>query len=882
MRRLRALALRLRALFTGRRDDRDLAAELDSHLQLHADDNIRAGMTPGEARRQAQLKLGGLTATSERYRDRRRLPLLDQLVRDGRFALRQLGRSPGFATAALAVLALGLCASATIIAFVDAALLRPLPYRDASRLVDVTESVAQIPRANLSYADYVDWKRMSTSFSGFDVYTRTGFNWSRPSGLQALAGARVTAGFFRTLGVTPILGRDFHDGEGAPKAPATILLSYDAWQRHFGGRPDVIGESMVLTGTPRTIIGVLPSSFAFAPAGGVEMWAPIGELNFCEQHRGCHDLRGIARMDDHATLASARAEMTSIAANLEAQYPDTNRGQGAAVASLATIIVGDVRPTLLLLLGGVVLLLMIACLNVAGLLLVRTDSRQRELAVRQALGASRGRLFAQFGIEALVLVTIACAIGLGVAAWAVPSLVSLIPANRLATMPYLQHIDVNPRLAMVAIAMAGAAAFVLTMTPFVRMSRAASAVPLAGGARGSSGRIWRRLGSRLVVAELVVAVILLVGAGLLGRSAYRLMHVDLGFNPDGLATIRVAAYGPRFNGTDAALTLHRSVLEYVAHVPGVTSVATTSRLPVSGNGNTTSIRVDGQPYHGERNEVNYRSITASYFDTLGVRQIRGRRFTESDDAAHPRAAIINQVLARQYFGDQDPIGRRIGDTNLTPQSMREIVGVVDDLREGGLEEPIWPAIYFPYNQDSYTEFLVVARTAVPPDTILPALDAAVRETDRDAAAIAPRTMTSQIDESPAAYIRRSTAWTVTAFAAVAWVLGIVGLYGVLAYLVRQRTREIGVRLALGADRRSVSRMVVLEASKLAIVGIAAGLLTAVAMAMSMRALLFNTAPWDMATLVAVGVLLGGSALLASYIPARRAASVNPIEALRSE
>lgn len=583
MRRVRALALRLRALFTGRRDDRDLAAELDSHLQLHADDNIRAGMTPVEARRQAQLKLGGVTATSERYRDRRRLPLLDQLVRDGRFALRQLGRSPGFATAAIAVLALGLCASATIIAFVDAALLRPLPYRDASRLVEVTERLAQIPRANLSWDDYLDWKRMSTSFSGFDVYTRTGFNWSRPSGLQALAGARVTAGFFRTLGVTPILGRDFHDGEDAPKAPA-----------------------------------------------------------------------------------------------------------------------------------------------------------------------------------------------------------------------------------------------------------------------------------------------------------YRLMHVDLGFNPDGLATIRVAAYGPRFNGTDAALTLHRSVLEHVAHVPGVTSVATTSRLPVSGNGNTTSIRVDGQPYHGERNEVNYRSISASYFDTLGVRQIRGRRFTESDDAAHPRVAIINQVLARQYFGDHDPIGRRIGDTNLTPQSIRDVVGVVDDLREGGLEEPIWPAIYFPYNQDSYTEFLVVARTAVPPDTILPALDAAIRETDRDAAAIAPRTMTSQIDESPAAYIRRSTAWTVTAFAAVAWVLGIVGLYGVLAYLVRQRTREIGVRLALGADRRSVSRLVVVEAGKLAIVGIAAGLLTAVAMATSMRALLFDTAPWDGGVLVAVAALLGGSALVASYIPARRAASVNPIEALRSE
>jgi predicted permease len=723
---------------------------------------------------------------------------------------------------------------------------------------------------------------MSASFNGFDVYDTTGFLWSRPSGAQSFTGARVTAAFFRTLGVAPILGRDFHDGEDAPKAPATILLSYETWQRHFGGRPDAIGESIVLNGAPRTIIGVLPPSFAFAPAAGVEIWAPIGELNGCEQRRGCHNLQGVARLNDRATLESARAEMVSIAANLETQYPDTNRGQGAIVTPLATIIVGDARPTLLLLLGGVVLLLMIACLNVAGLLLVRTDSRQRELAVRQALGASRGRLFAQFGIEALVLVAMACAIGLGSAAWIVPSLIRLVPADIAARTPYLQHFDVNPRLMTAVGAVVTLATLVLTATPFLRMSRAASVAPLTEGGRGSSGRTWRRLGSRLVVAELVIAVVLLVGAGLLGRSAYRLMHVDLGFNPDGLATIRVVAAGPRFDRSEASLAFNRSLRERVTRIPGVTSVGTTSVLPVSFNGNTIWIRIEGQPYHGEHNEVNFRLVGAAYFDTLGVRQIRGRRFTESDDAAHPRVAIINQALARRYFGTENPIGRRIGDTSLRPDSMREVVGVVDDLREGGLDGAIWPAIYFPYNRDPDSEFVLVARTAVPPGAILPALDAAVRETDRDAAAIAPRTMTSHIDESPAAYVHRSTAWMVAAFAAVAWILGVIGLYGVLAYLVGQRTREIGVRLALGADRRSVSRMVVVEAGKLAVVGIVAGLLAAVAMATSMRALLFNTAPWDAGTLVAVAALLGGSALVASYIPARRAASVNPIEALRSE
>ncbi|MEO8483079.1 MAG: ABC transporter permease [Acidobacteriota bacterium] len=882
MRRVRAWMLRVRDLFGGRPAEADFNAELESHLQLHIDDNLRAGMSPAEARRHASITLGGIEGVREAHRDRRRLPLIDVLRRDVRFASRQLRRSPGFAAAAILVLALGMASTVTILAFVDAALLRPLPYQQPTRLVDVTESVKQIPRDNLSYQDYLDWKRMNTVFAAFDAYTGSGFMMNTPSGARPVTAVRVTAGFFRTLGITPAIGRDFRDEEGQPGAAETVVLSHVAWQKYFGGQASILGQTITLDSAPHQVIGILPPQFEFAPAGTAEMWTPITTPRGCEQRRSCHNLYGVARLKDGVSIEAARAELVGIAARLEQQYPDSNRGQGAVVAPLSEVAAGNVRPALLLLLGGVVLLQVIACLNVSSLLLVRTDSRQRELAVRRAIGASRSRLAAQFTVEALVLVISGTALGL-VAAWfVVPALVHLIPADLINRMPYLQSMDVSGRLIAGVAGIVTLSTLVLAVTPLVRLSRSDAIFSLAEGSRGSSGRTWRRLGARLVVVELIIAVVLLVGAGLLGRSAYRLMHAELGFEPTGLASIRLAAFGPRFEGHAAAVGLSRTIAEQVGRIPGVTAVGHTSVRPVSFNGNTTWIRIVGQPFNGEHNEVNYRQVSASYFETLKVQQIRGRRFADADDAAHPRVVMINQALQRRYFPNEDPIGQRIGNTGLTPDSIVEVVGVVADLREGGLDDEIWPAVYYPFNQDSDTSMALIVRTAVPPASILPALDSIIRGIDPNIGTMSPTTIEDYIDASPSAYMHRSTAWLVAAFAGAAWALGVIGLYGVLAYLVSQRTREIGVRLALGAERHTVAGMVVREAGKLAVAGVGVGMLLAVGIATLMRALLFSTAPWDAPTLAVVAVVLVCSALAASYVPARRAAAVNPIDALRAE
>jgi predicted permease len=882
MRRLRAWLLRVLGLFTGRPADADFDAELESHLQLHVDDNLRAGMPPAEARRQAMLTLGGIEGVREAHRDRRRLPLVDMLVRDVRFALRQLRNSAGFAVAAIVVLALGMASTVTILAFVDAALLRPLPYPEPGRLVDVTEKVSQIPRANLSYLDYLDWKRMSTVFAAFDAYNGSGYMLSTPSGARPVSAVRVTAGFFRTLGVLPAIGRDFRDDEAQPGAAPTVVLSHAAWQKYFGGVASFVGQSITLDSTSHRVIGILPAQFEFAPADRAEMWTAIATPNGCEKRRACHNLSGIARLKDGVPIEAARAEIIGIAARLEQQYPDSNRGQGAVVTPLAEVAVGNVRSTLLLLLGGVALLQVIACLNVSSLLLVRTDSRQRELAVRRAIGASRGRLAAQFTVEALVLVIIGASLGLAAASLAVPALVHLIPEDLMDRMPYLQSIGVSRRLVAGVAGIGMLSTLVLALTPLVRLSGSNAMVGLVEGSRGSSGRTWRRLGARLVVFELVIAVVLLVGAGLLGRSAYRLMHADLAFEPSGLASIRIAAFGPRFDGDKAGVTLSRTLTERVLRIPGVTAVGHTSVRPVSFNGNTTWIRIVGRPFHGEHNEVNYRQVSASYFDTLKVRQIRGRRFADADDAAHPRVVIINQALQRRYFPGEDPVGQRLGDTNLTPESLVAIVGVVADLREGGLDDDVWPAVYYPFNQAPDTSMALVVRTAVPPASILPTLDATIRGIDPNIGTMNPTTIQAHIDASPSAYMHRSTAWLVAAFAGAAWVLGVIGLYGMLAYLVSQRTREIGVRLALGAERHTVAGMVVREAGKLALAGVGVGMVLAVGVATLMRTLLFSTAPWDALTLMVVAAVLACSALAASYVPARRAAAVNPIDALRAE
>ncbi len=881
MKRLRAWILRLVGMLPSKSRERELADEIEGHLQLHIDENLRAGMTYEQARREALLKLGGVEATKEAYRDRSTIPFLENLLQDTRFAIRQLRKNPGFTATAILMLALGICASVAIFAFVDAALIKPLPYRNPARLVGVFETIQLCPECPLSYPDYLDWKKLNKVFTSLDVYEHSNFMLSAITGAQKADGARVSDGFFRTLGVVPVLGRDFRRGEDLPAAPHTVMLSYAAWQKRYGGKPDVLGKAVTLNGIPNTIIGVLPRDFHFAPAEPADFWTALHVSSECDLRRSCHFLEGVGRLKNGLSEQTALADMKAIARQLEKQYPGSNRDQGANVVSLSEVMVGRIRPILLVLLSGAGLLLLIAGVNVASLLLVRCESRKREIAVRSALGAGRGRLINQFVTEGLVLVAAGAALGLACGYCAMQLLTRLIPEDMMARMSYLHALGLNVRVLAFAGAISLLAAALFSFTPIVHFSLPEMREGLTEASRGSSGITWRRLGSKLVVLELATAMVLLVGAGLLGKSLFLLLHVGIGLQPDHLVTLQVAAPRSRYGKDEQAMALGRQVVSRIASLPGVRSVGISSDLPVAGWGDTTWFRVLGHPWHGEHNDTPERDVSAGYFTTLRSKLLRGRYFTEEEDVSKPRVAIINQALARQYFPGEDPIGKKISGLADPPVPI-EIIGIVEDIKEGPLDTANRSVLYFPFNQSPGAYFNLVVRTSQAERSLLPTLAAAIHQINPDIVTADGATMSDLINDSPSAYLHRSSAWLVGGFAVLALLLGVVGLYGVVAYSVSQRTREIGVRMALGAQSRSVYRLILKEAGWLTASGILIGLACSVAAASLIHNLLFGVSSWDVPTLIAVAVVLGVSALLASYIPARRAASVDPVQALRAE
>ena len=804
------------------------------------------------------------------------------MLGDIRHSLRQLVQNPGFACVAIVVLALGMGASIAIFAFVQATLIKPLPYLNPGRLVSATESVAMIPRADLSYPDYLDWKNKNDVFQSLDVWDQRGYMLATSSGVQLVPGARVSDGFFKTLGVLPLIGRDFYAGEDLPAAPRTVMLSHAGWQKWFGGRPDVIGQAVTLSGDSYIVAGVLPRDFQFALAGSPDFWATLHVKGDCDLRRSCHGLNGVARLKDGVSVDKANAEMKVIAAQLERQYPDSNRDQGAIVEPLREVIVGQVRPLLLVLLAGAGLLLLIACVNVSSLLVVRSESRRREIAVRSTLGASHARLIRQFATESFVLVLAAAVLSLGFAALFVKALLGFITKDIQSYTPYLNGLGINRYGVAFAVGLSLLSWFLFSLAPSLRLMFTGDLRDgLAEGGRAASGRLWRRFASHLVVVEIALAVILLAAAGLLTKSFYRLLHVQVGFQSDHLATLQVAL-PPNYATDEQKVRITRQLLSRLTSLPGVKSVGLTSRMPVTSNGNTTWIRLVGKPYHGEHNEVNERDVSSEFFQTLQARLLRGRYFTDAEDTSKPGVAVINQALANVYFPGEDPIGKRIGDTTLSPKSLVEVIGVIDDIREGSLEDKVWPAIYYPLNQSPDNFVTVFARTDQDERSVLPTMVAAIRALDPSIAVFDEATMSQRIYNSPSAYLHRTSACLIGGFAAVALVLGAVGLYGIVAYSVGQRTREIGVRIALGAQRAAVYQLVMKEAGKLTGSGIIFGLVLAVAAAALMKKLLFGVPAWDIPTLLAAGGALTIAALLASYFPARRAVSVNPVDALRAE
>jgi macrolide transport system ATP-binding/permease protein len=858
----------------------DFAEEIQSHIELEADELKREGLSEEAARQKAKREFGSVSVARERFNLRGRAVWFENLMRDSRFALRQLLKNPGFTVVSILVMALGIGASVAIFAFVDAALIKPLPYENPTRLVNLFESNLTGPRFHLSYLDYLDWKRMNSVFSSLSVYVQDDFMLSTPQGTRQVDGVRVSDGFLRTLGVRPFLGRDFHDGEDLTSASSTVLLAYAEWQNRYGARPDIVGQSIVLNGTTATIIGVLPRDFHFAPAAPGEFWLTIAPGDQCAKQRGCHNFLGVGRLKDGVTVAAADAEMKAVAERLEMQYPDTNRNRGANVISLTDMIVGDIRPILLVLLSGAGLLLLIASVNVASLLLVRTENRKREVALRGALGATPARLMRQFVTEGLVLAATGSMLGIGGAYAAMQALPGLLPADRMATMPYLQGLGLNVRVLGFELAVSAVAGVLFSLTPLLRISFTNLRQGLTEGGRNAAGTMWRRFGTNLVVIELATAMVLLVGAGLLGKSFYRLMHVDMGLQPQNLAMMKISGSTTRYATDVAKVNFEHQVLQELEALPGVTSVALSSDLPVGFGDGLKTIAFAEKPSLGDHNEVNDREVSTGYFGTLQAQMLRGRSFTESDGPAQPPVTIINQTLAKRYFPNENPLGQHIGSD--ISKSPRAIIGVVDDIKEGPLETATLPAMYIPFNQEPDNSFYVIVRTSQAPGSFLPLMDGSIHQVDPGIATYNAMTMDDHIHDSQSAYLHRSSAWLVGSFAVMALLLGVVGLYGVIAYSVSQRTREIGVRMALGAHRDSIHRMVLREAGLLAIAGIAIGLVFSLFAGSLMSGLLFGVRSWDASVLCAVVSVLAAAALLASYLPARRAAAVNPMEALRAE
>ena len=803
------------------------------------------------------------------------------MLQDLRFALRQLRKNPGFAGTAILVLALGMAASVAIFAFVDAALLQPLPYQNPSRLVVAYETTNLCRECNLSYPDYQDWKETNKVFSSFEAWYASVHLWRSSEGVQAIRSAHVSGGFFRTLGVAAMRGRVFTETDDRPVAPLAVVLMYDTWQSRFGGRQDIVGQSLILDNAPYSVIGVLPREFHFAMRAA-EFFTTIHDLNRCQQSRGCRNLEGFGRLRDGVSLETATAETKAIAARLEKEYPESNKGRSARLVPFRDAIVGDIRPTLLVLASGVGLLLLIAYVNVASLLLVRAESRKQETVLRGVLGASVWRLIRQFLTEGVLLVAVAVALGMPAASAAIPRLFRLIPERRLRGMPYFRDAGLHPHVLLFAAALSLLAVVVFSVTPVLRLSLSNLRADLAEGGRGSAGTLWKRFGSNLVAAELAIAMVLLASAGLLGQSLYRMFHVDLNFNPANLATLEIDVHGAGYETTDQVRMLSQRLLEHISAMPGVVSVAHTSTLPIECNCNSMEFRVLGHPWYGEHDQALRRATSADYLKTLRARLIAGRFYTEADDSSKPRVAVINRALAKRFFLGEDPVGRTIGDAVLSPKSLAQVIGVVDDVREGDLVEPLAPAVYYPFQQDTEGTLFFVVRTGQAPAPMMPSLVRGIHQVDPNLGVRNEFVMDDRINDSPAAFLNRSSAWLVGGFAASALLLGAIGLYGVIAYSVSQRTREIGVRMALGAQRGAVYRLILGQASFVATVGIVVGLGCSIPAARLLRGFLFGVQSGDVPTLIGVAVVLGICALLASYLPARRAASVNPVEALRAE
>jgi putative ABC transport system permease protein len=791
-----------------------------------------------------------------------------------------LAKSPAFSLIAILTLGLAIGANTAIFSVVNAVLLRPLPYPQSEQLVRVFGTQPTLPQAPSSPANFLEWQTENQVFEHIATWVGKGFNLTGTDKPERVIGARVSSDLFQLLRVQPVLGRDFTAEEDRDGGERVVILSYDFWQHRFAGDSNAIGRTITLSDQTYTIIGVMPAGFAF-PNTRTQVWAPVA---FNAAERGTRDTNFIdvvARLKPGVSLEQAQANMTAVAQSQAQRYPQTNVGIGVEVVSFQEQMVGDVRPMLVVLFGAVGFVLLIACANVANLLLARAAARHREMAIRGALGASRARVVRLLLTESVVLALVGGAFGLLLAIWSLDLLVSLKPAN----LPRLAEIGVNRTMFLFTAAVSLLTGLLFGLVPAWQVSKTDLNEGLKESGRGSDAPRRQRMRSLLVISEVALSLVLLVGAGLMIRSFTRLLAVDPGFRPDHVLTAFVSLPVAKYQKREEQVAFYDRLLERLRNVPGISAAGVVTDIPLYG-GSSTGFDVEGRPpaLPGQRAMTEYRIINPDYFAVMGMHMVKGRAFSRMDTEAAPAVVIINETMVTRHFAGEDPIGKRL---NLSggPGDLREIVGVVGDVRNYGLDEEVKPEVYVPFFQSaapylaSQTSALtVVVRSTIDPTALAQTLREQVQALDKDQPVSAIKTMEGYLDESVAQ--RRFNMLLLGVFAGLALVLAAVGIYGVIAYTVMQRTHEMGIRIALGARGGDILRLVFTNAMVTTLTGIAIGLAAAFALTRLLQSLLYQVTATDPFVFATIPLLLLVVAVIATYIPARRATKVDPITALR--
>ncbi|MDQ3698463.1 MAG: ABC transporter permease [Gemmatimonadota bacterium] len=870
--------------------ENDVDDELRFHLEMRTRELIAGGMAPDAARDEARGEFGDIEYTRRYLRDadsraetrERRSELLGDAVQDARFAVRQLRGNPGFTAAVILTLAIGIGATTAIFGVVDGVLLEPLPYTDADRVVVLWQNnrAAGNDRDLVSPANFLDWRERATAFTDMAAMRRYGLDFTGREGPESVDTWLVSDGFFRVLGTPAHLGRTLRSEDHVEGRDRVVVLAFAAWQRRFGGDPQLVGRTIPLDGEPYTVVGVMPADLEMA--GGGELWSPLVMGDAERQRRASTYLSVVARLRPGATAERASAELATIAERLSHEHPRANGAVGISMVPLADHLLGEARPALLTLLGAVALLLLIACANVANLLLARAVKREREFAIRASLGAGRGRVIRQLLAESALLALLGGMAGVVIVYWGIDAIRALAPSE----IPRIETLAIDIRLLGFALAVSLGTALLLGLAPALRMSLPELHSGLRSSGRSAgTGRSQFRLRSALVVSQLALAIVLLTGAGLLARSFLSLVRVERGYGTERVLALTVQAWGNHGYDTPEKRALFvRQAVERLAAIPGVRFAGMTSSLPLSApiSANDASIVIEGhdRPEEGHEPTVDAAAATAGYFESLGIALRAGRLFGPSDDAGSVPVMLINESMARRFWPNDSPLGKRAAVSFAGSPITREIIGVVGDVRHAGLDQEPRPALFIPHAQSPGGGITFALRTTGDPLSVLQAAKEAVWSLNK----LLPFDAATTLDELLAESLRerRFNLFLLGTFSVTALILAAIGIYGVISHATGERTHEIGLRMALGARTNDVLRMVLRQGMTLALVGVIVGVLGALGLTGLLRGMLFGVTPFDVPTFAGLSALVLAVATVACYLPARRAARVDPVEALRNQ